>query len=142
MHQNTTSPQIEPSFEENLYSAMKFLHSGLTVRLFSTACLGMSSGYFSSVISQGLRIQNTALMNLLDYLESQRIINEHRPTKLRIIADIKEMVEDEVIERSKLISQISKEGWDRLSASIREESLDEKYGYMDYMPFTWNTYYR
>jgi uncharacterized membrane protein len=50
------------------------------------------------------------------------------------------MIEDEIISRFQQTNQISKAGWDRLSQSIREESVDEKYGYFGLMPFVSTKY--
>ena len=130
----------EQSFEEKLYEAMKFVHPALTTRLFSTACLGRCPSYYSSVISQGLKLPNTALLELYDYLEAKKIVSSENITKVRVISDIQDMIEDEIIARFQLTNQISKAGWDRLSQSIREESMDEKYGYLNYMPFGYTKY--
>ncbi len=52
----------ELTFNETLYEAMKFVHPALTTRLFSVACLNRSASYWSSVVSQGLKVPNTALL--------------------------------------------------------------------------------
>lgn len=130
----------EQSFNESLYEAMKFVHPAITTRLFSVACLDRCESYWSSVMAQGLKVPNTALLTLYDYLETKKIVSNENRHNVRVISDIQEMIEDEIIDRFKLTNQISRDGWDRLSKSIREESVDEKYGYYHYMPFTWNSY--
>lgn len=142
MHPNTTFTEPEPTFESTLYGMMKHLHPSLTVRTFSVACLNRSEGYFSSVVAQGLRIPNTALIALTDYLETQKILHQTNSTKLLVINDILQFVEDEIVARFKLTTQISREAWNRLAESIREEDTEEKYGYVgyDYMPFSFSRY--
>ncbi len=125
----------EQSFEEILYEAMKFVHPAITTRLFSVACLGRCKSYWSSVVSQGLKVPNTALLSLYDYLEAKKIVSNDKPLNVRVINDIQEMIEDEIISRFQQTNQISKEGWDRLSQSIRDEANEEKYGYYGLMPF-------
>jgi len=129
------------SFEEVLYEAMKFVHPALTTRHFSLACLGKSATYYSSVLSQGLKLHNTALMELYDYLATKKIVQSHEPSKVEVINGIQEMIEDEILHRFKETNQISKEGWDRLSQSIRDEANEEKYGYYG-MPFISTKYSR
>jgi len=130
----------EPSFEDSLYEAMKSVHPAITTRLFSVACLGRSSSYYSSVLSQGLKLPNTALLELYDYLEAKKIVSSDKATKVRVISDIQAMIEDEILLRFKETNQISKDGWNRLSESIREESAYEKYGYYGLMPFVSTKY--
>jgi hypothetical protein len=65
----------EQSFEEKIYETMRFVHPALTTRLFSTACLGRCPSYYSSVQSQGLKLPNTALLELYDYLEAKKIVS-------------------------------------------------------------------
>jgi predicted NAD-dependent protein-ADP-ribosyltransferase YbiA (DUF1768 family) len=132
----------EPSFEEILYEAMKFVHPALTTRLFSVACLDRCQSYWSSVVSQGLKVPNTALLSLYDYLEAKKIVQSHEPSKVKVINGIQEMIEVEILHRFKETNQISKEGWDRLAESIREEVNEEKYGYYDSMPFISTKYSR
>jgi len=142
MPQNTSFTQPEPSFEESLYAAMKSLHSGLTVRTFSMACLGRSMGYYSSTVAQGLQIPNATLITLTDYLETQKILNVNNAAKVKMIDSINQMIEDEILNRLKVTTQISRDGWNRLAQSIREDDEDEKYGYLDYkcMPFSIHRY--
>lgn len=135
MHQNITTTESESTFEEDLYSLMKFLHPSLTVRTFSVACLNRSAGYWSSVLAQKIPLPSTALLDLSDYLEVQKIVHSDKFTKVKVITDIQEMIEDEILRRFQETNQISKEGWDRLSESIRQESTGEKYGYYGMMPF-------
>jgi hypothetical protein len=125
----------EPSFNESLYEAMKFVHPAITTRLFSVACLDRCESYWSSVMAQGLKVPNTALLSLYDYLEAKKIVSNEKPLNVRVITDIQEMIEDEIIARFQQTNQISKEGWNRLAESIREESNEEKYGYYGFMPF-------
>ena len=128
----------EPSFNESLYDAMKFVHPAITTRLFSVACLDRCESYWSSVMAQGLKVPNTALLTLYDYLEAKKIVSNEKPLNVRVITDIQEMIEDEIIARFQQTNQISREGWNRLSESIRQESNEEKYGYYGHMPFTWS----
>ena len=130
----------ELTFNETLYEAMKFVHPALTTRLFSVACLGRCESYWSSVVSQGLKVPNTALLSLYDYLEAKKIVSNDKPLNVRVINDIQEMIEDEIVSRFQQTNQISKAGWDRLSQSIREESADEKYGFLNYMRFGYIKY--
>jgi hypothetical protein len=132
----------EASFEEKLYETMKLVHPAITTRLFSTACLGRCPSYYSSVMSQGLKLPNTALLELYDYLEAKKIVSSEKLTKVKAITLIQEMIEDEIIARFKFTNQISRDGWDRLSKSIREDSWQEKYGYLDYqyIPFSMSRY--
>lgn len=125
----------QQSFEEILYEAMKFVHPALTTRLFSVACLGKSASYYSSTVSQGLKLPNTALLELYDYLEAKKIVSSEKAIKVKVITGIQGMIEDEILFRFQESNQISKDGWDRLSKSIREEAEDEKYGYYGLMPF-------
>ncbi len=124
----------EQSFEEILYEAMKFVHPAITTRLFSVACLGRCESYWSSVLSQGLKVPNTALLSLYDYLEAKKIVQSHESNKVEVITGIQEMIESEILHRFKETNQISKEGWNRLAESIREEANEEKYGYYG-LPF-------
>lgn len=78
---------------------------------------------------------DTALLSLYDYLEAKKIVSSEKLTKVRVISEIQEMIEDEILRRFKETSLISQEGWDRLSQSIRDEETDEKYGYYGFMPF-------
>lgn len=130
----------EQSFEEKLYETMKFVHPALTTRMFSVACLNRSESYWSSVISQGIKLPNTALLELYDYLEAKKIVRSEKPSNIRVIIDIQNMIEDEIVDRFKLTNQISNEGWSRLAESISNESNEEKYGYYDLMPFVSTKY--
>ena len=139
MHQNTISTEPEPSFEENLYTVMKFLHPSLTNRVFSTACLSRSPSYWSSVMGQKIRLANTALIDLTDYLESQKIVHQYNDAKVQIINDIQQMIADEIVDRFKSLNQESIDGWDRISKALREQTTEEKYGYYG-MPFISTSY--
>jgi hypothetical protein len=130
----------EKSFEEKLYETMKLVHPAITTRLFSTACLGRCPSYYSSVMSQGLKLPNTALLELYDYLEAKKIVSSEKATKVKAITLIQEMIEDEVLRRFKETNQISRDGWNRLSESIRNEANEEKYGYFGLMPFVSTKY--
>lgn len=133
--------QPQPSFEEALYEAMKCVHPSITTRLFSVACLGRCESYWSSVQSQGLMVPNTALLSLYDYLEAKKIVQSHKHLTVKGITDIQVMIEDEIVRRFKETNQISVDGWNRISESIREESAEDKYGYYGFMPFI-STRYR
>lgn len=85
---------------------------------------------------------NTALLSLYDYLEAKKIVQSHEPTKVKVMTSIQEMIEDEVLSRFQQTNQISKEGWDRLAESIRDEANEEKYGYYGGMPFISTKYSR
>ena len=121
---------------------MKFLHPSLSVRTFSVACLQRSAGYWSSVLAQKIRLAETALMDLSDYLEAQKMVHSQNDAKVRIINDIQQMITDEILDRFKARHQESRDGWDRISKALREESWQEKNGYLGYefMPFSVSRY--
>ena len=60
------------SFEQRLYGQMYSVVPETTVRSFSAA-LGKSSGYWSSLCAQGLKVSNSALLHLMDHLECKKI---------------------------------------------------------------------
>ncbi len=142
MHPNTTFTEPEPTFEESLYKAMKFLHPSLSVRVFSVCMLQRSSGYWSSVIAQQIPLAETALIDLPDYLEAHKIVHSENDAKVRIINDIQQMITDEILQRFRLKHQASMAGWNRISKALREESWPEKHGYAEYeyMPFSVSRY--
>lgn len=67
-------------------------------------------------------------------------MHSNKHLKVQVITGIQTMIEDEIISRFRATNQVSEEGWKRLSQSIRDEEFDEKYGYMDYIPFRWSKY--
>jgi len=62
-------------FEQKLYHAVQKILPKTTTRSFSFDC-GMSENYFSSIISQNLRISTSALVHLAEILEHSVTLNQ------------------------------------------------------------------
>lgn len=85
-------------FEENLYSAVCEVLPSTTVRSFSQA-LGMSDGYWSSIMAQGLKVSNAGLMHLHEYLESRIILTKYGGVKAGKLHAVQRLIAEEIVRR-------------------------------------------
>jgi hypothetical protein len=74
------------------------------VRKFST-WLGKSSGYWSSIRSQGLEISNSSLGHLVDVLTVQKLQLAQSPTRLKSITQLQQLIADEIRNRLHITEQ-------------------------------------
>ncbi len=93
-------------FEQRLYRQMCLVFPETTVRSFSTA-LGKSSGYWSSVSAQGLKVSNAALLHLVDHLECKKIRLDGANVRRQGIEKIQKQITAELLARLDL--QVSAE---------------------------------
>ncbi len=88
----------DPSFEQRLYIQICAVFPETTVRSFSAA-LGKSSGYWSSVSAQGLKVSNAALLHLIDHLECKKIRLEISSVRRQGIEKIQKLITAELLDR-------------------------------------------
>lgn len=123
-------------FEEVLYSAVCEIFPKTTVRSFSQS-LGMSDGYWSSIMAQGLTISNVGLMNLHEYLETRRILVANGDIKEEKIILVQRMIVDEVIYRfmNETHSLVDVQAKNQMEEMNESGNSDKYYGAMPFIRF-------
>jgi hypothetical protein len=121
------------TFEEELYDAMCEAFFETTVRSISKA-MGMSDGYWSSIVSQGLKVSNTALIHLHDHLEVRLIQLNELSSKSKLVKDIQTMIAREIVKRFAHAVEPIDRVWDEFSTVV-DQKYDEMSGSFDAMPF-------
>lgn len=87
----------DESFEGELFRVMCLAYPKTTVRSLSAA-LGRSEGYWSSVRAQRLKVSNSALIHLMDYLECRKIQMQLR-SKRNQVERIQQLIKQELLNR-------------------------------------------
>ena len=89
-------------FTKSIYLHLQQLDPDLNTKKFGNLC-ARSDSYYSSVVSQGKEISNTAILRLLEWLESKRrsMATDHAniSTKLNVICDIQRILVTELVDR-------------------------------------------
>ncbi len=120
------------TFEEELYQGVSEVFPSTTVRSFSKA-LGMSEGYWSSIVTQGLRVSNAALIHLNDYLEARIILLGSDGNKLNRARSIQKLIAREIVKRFAREVEFIEEAWLEVSCVAREH--EDMAGSCGAMPF-------
>ena len=92
------------TFEDQLYLGVCDVFPDISVRKFST-WLGKSSGYWSSIRSQGFKVSNSSLGHLVDVLTVQKLQLAQSPTRLKSITRLQQLIADEIRNRLQLKEQ-------------------------------------
>ena len=123
------------TFEDQLYTGVCEVFPDISVRKFST-WLGKSSGYWSSIRSQGLEISNSSLGHLVDVLTVQKLQLSESPTRLKSITQLQQLIADEIRNRLQLTEQEFEFPQSEFTGAIKTET--ENYGAMPFvMLSTW-----
>ena len=85
------------AFNDELYEAVCSIWPKTSVRSFSKI-LGRSTGYWSSIKSQNLRLSTGSLMNLVNTLEMQILIAKHAEMQ-RQMRDLQRKISAELAQR-------------------------------------------
>lgn len=85
------------AFNDELYEAVCRIWPKTSVRSFSKI-LGRSTGYWSSIKSQNLRISTGSLMNLISTLEMQILIAKHAEMQQKM-RDLQRKISQELAQR-------------------------------------------
>ena len=120
-------------FEEELYNAMCEAFFETTVRSISKA-MGKSDGYWSSIASQGLRVSNSALIQLNEHLEVRLCRLDAESYKSKQVKFIQTMIAREIVKRFALEIEPIDKAWDEVS-NVADKRYGEMSGVFDAMPF-------
>ena len=85
-------------FNSDLYCALADLFPGLTVRTLSRM-MGKSLGYWSSVNAQNMPVSNSALVQILDALDIERMKADPFNSKKKKIHAVMGLITSELIRR-------------------------------------------
>lgn len=124
----------DQSFEQSLYSLMCAVFPETTVRS-SSAALGKSAGYWSSVSAQGLKVSNAALLNLIDQLECKKILLDASSARRQGIEKIQQKITTELLNRLDLL------GTSNLHSVLNNQQNAEKSDHPLPFIFSRNSYY-
>ena len=128
------------NFEQKLFSTLAQIFPELTVRAFSK-WMGMSSGYWSSITTQGLKVSELALRNLNDYIECRKILLPEEDTLRIRLSKIQELICREMVERFMIKTDSIDNVWDEISRAIKLKQQEEQQNYGAY-PFIFLSRYR
>lgn len=121
-------------FEEDLFQAFTQAFPATTVRSFSKT-LGMSEGYWSSIMAQGLKVSNTALCNLSEHLEACKIMVATGNPRAKHLRTIQRMITREVVRRFAKEADSFDGIWDAVTATTDQarEVASASYGAMPFV---------
>jgi hypothetical protein len=120
-------------FEEELYDAMCDAFLETTVRSISKA-MGMSDGYWSSIVSQGLKVSNSALIHLNEHLEVRLFRLDPESSKSRQVKLIQTLIAREIVKRFAYEVEPIDLVWDEV-ATVANQEYEEISGTFGAMPF-------
>jgi hypothetical protein len=127
--------QKQPStnFEQRLFIALAQIFPDMSVRDISNWA-GKSSGYWSSITSQGLPVSTSALKNLNEYIECRKILLHHEDALHIRLTRIQELIKREIVGRF----LIETESFDNIKEQVSNTlNGNENYGAL---PFLLNRY--
>lgn len=128
------------SFTRNIFEEMKAIDPNTTNKSFSFRC-GMSEGYYASVTSQGYDLSDEAVINLLEWIEIEKIAlgksdrNGYR--KIEKFSAIQKSLANELAMRAHNQRQSSNKHIRSLVLGAFANLYDEKLGLNEGVPFVY-----
>jgi hypothetical protein len=132
--------QKQPStnFEHRLFIALAQIFPDMSVRDISKWA-GKSSGYWSSVLSQGRQVSTSAIKNLNDYIECRKILLHHEDALHIRLSKVQDLIRQEIVGRLMTQIQTIDYAWEDVFKTITEEEQMEDANY-GALPFLLSSY--